>query len=373
MSSKSADTHFRVYSGREPFAFISYAHADRGAVLSVLHRLQEDRLRIWYDGGIQVGTEWPQVVASRLADSGTVVFFLSKSFFKSPNCVREAHYAVSQRKRMICVLLDDAEAPQDLQMQFSVAERLDGRREYGEALSRRLAELLGSQYEGDGITGYETLVEHRKPFPVWRLTALLLAVLVLAGGFAVMHYRNGRFPSAGVSVVTVSEGAEEPLYLTQFKDPLSRSLLLKAYDEPALYLCGNMMVSRGEAIRYTEGSWTVAGQPAEPGEPIDCAELAAHDSLRYLALVNMGMSDLSALSAIKQLVYLDISGNPVEDLSFLRELENVQVLKLIAVEGVDYSVLSEMKNLEYLYISVRQLDAVRECLGLDGVDVIVKG
>ena len=68
---------YPIYSGAEPYVFISYAHADADRVLPVIGELNAERLRLWYDAGIRAGTAWPEVVASHLLHAGAVVFFLS--------------------------------------------------------------------------------------------------------------------------------------------------------------------------------------------------------------------------------------------------------------------------------------------------------
>ena len=106
---------YKTYSGTAPYGFISYAHADAERVLPVVGALDADRYRLWYDAGIEAGTNWPEVVASHLLHAGAAVFFLSARFLRSQNCVREVHDAVSQRKPMILVYLEPVELPGDLE------------------------------------------------------------------------------------------------------------------------------------------------------------------------------------------------------------------------------------------------------------------
>ena len=66
---------YRTYSGSDPYLFISYAHRDSDRVLPFIGMLDRDSYRVWYDAGINVGTAWPEVVASHLLNSGKVIFF----------------------------------------------------------------------------------------------------------------------------------------------------------------------------------------------------------------------------------------------------------------------------------------------------------
>lgn len=63
----------RAYEGNEPYIFVSYAHKDSNHVLPIITSLQAQGFRVWYDAGIEAGTEWPEYIAGRL--DGCAVFF----------------------------------------------------------------------------------------------------------------------------------------------------------------------------------------------------------------------------------------------------------------------------------------------------------
>ena len=48
---------FTAYEGGEPYIFISYAHKDTDRVMPILKALAAKGFRIWYDAGIEAGTE----------------------------------------------------------------------------------------------------------------------------------------------------------------------------------------------------------------------------------------------------------------------------------------------------------------------------
>lgn len=54
------------YRGSEPYIFISYSHKDRDKVMRVLDTMQHDGYRIWFDAGIDPGTEWDQSIANHI-------------------------------------------------------------------------------------------------------------------------------------------------------------------------------------------------------------------------------------------------------------------------------------------------------------------
>ena len=63
----------RAYEGTEPYIFVSYAHKDSEAVLPIIAALQDRGFRIWYDAGIEAGTEWPEYIAEQLNGSEVVL------------------------------------------------------------------------------------------------------------------------------------------------------------------------------------------------------------------------------------------------------------------------------------------------------------
>ena len=110
--------YFKPYEGDKPYIFISYAHADSDAVMSVVTNMHDRGYRIWYDEGIEVGSEWPECIASHLAGAHLVIAFISNSYMKSDNCRREMHYALSKRIRIINVFIENTDMTPGMEMQI---------------------------------------------------------------------------------------------------------------------------------------------------------------------------------------------------------------------------------------------------------------
>ena len=81
------------YKGDQPYIFISYAHADAKKVYPIIKKLQEDGFRVWYDDGIDPGTEWDQSIADSIQKCRYFFAFLSRSYLQSENCKDEMNYA----------------------------------------------------------------------------------------------------------------------------------------------------------------------------------------------------------------------------------------------------------------------------------------
>lgn len=45
------------YKGSDPYIFISYSHKDIDRVFPIIRMLQDDSYRVWYDDGVDPGTE----------------------------------------------------------------------------------------------------------------------------------------------------------------------------------------------------------------------------------------------------------------------------------------------------------------------------
>ncbi|MBE6974690.1 MAG: TIR domain-containing protein [Ruminococcaceae bacterium] len=107
-----------AYQGKEPYIFISYAHKNADAVLHLVGCLQSRGFRIWYDAGIEAGTEWPEYIAEHLSGSACVVAFVTKEFVASWNCKREITFAQELDKPVLSIYLEDVEMPMGLRMQL---------------------------------------------------------------------------------------------------------------------------------------------------------------------------------------------------------------------------------------------------------------
>ena len=108
----------KVYEGHEPYVFISYAHANAPAVMQVVEELSAQGFRIWYDEGIEVGSEWPEYIASHLAGSGLMLAFMSNAYMRSDNCRKEMHFALTKKIPVVTVFLEDTVMTPGMEMQI---------------------------------------------------------------------------------------------------------------------------------------------------------------------------------------------------------------------------------------------------------------
>lgn len=116
-----------VYEGYEPYIFISYAHKDKDEVLDYIQALQQRGFRIWYDNGIQAGSEWPQTIATHLRKCACVISFVSENFVDSHNCRRELAYSQELKIPQLSIFINDLkpeELPDGMHMQMTLNQSI---------------------------------------------------------------------------------------------------------------------------------------------------------------------------------------------------------------------------------------------------------
>lgn len=113
-----------AYEGKEPYIFISYAHKDSDRILPIISALQERGFRVWYDAGIEAGTEWPEYIAEHLENCGVFLAFLSQAALESPNCRQEINFAVEERKEQLIVYLEDVRLTAGMRMRLGALQAM---------------------------------------------------------------------------------------------------------------------------------------------------------------------------------------------------------------------------------------------------------
>lgn len=111
--------HARPYEGNEPYIFVSYCHKDQGRVFPVIEYFAHMGYRIWYDEGINPGTEWPEVIAGHLSKCAVFMAFLSENSLNSHNCRKEFNFAVLKNKPSLTVLLEEVQLSPGMELQMA--------------------------------------------------------------------------------------------------------------------------------------------------------------------------------------------------------------------------------------------------------------
>jgi|GEM_PF-6750495 len=121
---QSAQLPFRSYEGTDPCVFVSYSHKDSSLVFRIIGKLHALGFHLWYDEGIDPGTEWPEEIANHLISSSVFLLFLSPNSIDSHNVRREINFAIENKKQLICVYLEPTILSSGMQMQLSLIQSI---------------------------------------------------------------------------------------------------------------------------------------------------------------------------------------------------------------------------------------------------------
>lgn len=92
---------------------------DEGMVYQIMELLSGYGCRLWYDAGIPVGSEFPEIIAEHLVGAEVCIAFLSNKYMESAFCRDELNFALKKKKKMIILYLEQ------VQLTFGFEMRLD--------------------------------------------------------------------------------------------------------------------------------------------------------------------------------------------------------------------------------------------------------
>ncbi len=106
------------------YVFISYAHRDSEVVLPCVEAMKRAGISLWYDEGIEAGSEWPEFIAQKVVGCAKFVLFISRAYLESQNCKRELNFAISRKKDILSVFLEDVELSPGMEMQLGTYQAI---------------------------------------------------------------------------------------------------------------------------------------------------------------------------------------------------------------------------------------------------------
>ena len=77
IATRDTPNPFEAYSGEGPYAFVSYAHADKVTVYKHMSWLRKNGVHMWYDEGIPPAGEWVEEIATAIKGSRLFLLFIS--------------------------------------------------------------------------------------------------------------------------------------------------------------------------------------------------------------------------------------------------------------------------------------------------------
>ncbi len=157
-----------------PYVFVCYAHADTATVYPEIAWLNEQGVQVWYDQGIEPGSNWRSTIGDALLGASHVLFFISESSLASAHCNREIHLALDEETNVIPIYLKEVELTSDLKIGLTRIQALFyDQQEYRQRLH---AAVTGSQPQVASPAKAARPAKSRR-FPVIGV-ALFVAVLM---------------------------------------------------------------------------------------------------------------------------------------------------------------------------------------------------
>lgn len=106
-------------NGKKPYIFVSYSHRNKDDAMEIVNQLQSNCYRVWYDEGVDPGSEWDKNIASHVENCGFFIALLSQKYLSSSNCKDELNYARDLEKPQLLIYLEDIQLPGGMQMRLS--------------------------------------------------------------------------------------------------------------------------------------------------------------------------------------------------------------------------------------------------------------
>ena len=113
-----------VYEGSEPYIFLSYAHKNTEDVMPIFEGLSDNGFRVWYDAGIEAGTEWPEYIAEHLESAGCLIAFMTSAFMDSSNCRQELNFAMELNIPILVIYLEDIKLTAGMRMRLGLTQAM---------------------------------------------------------------------------------------------------------------------------------------------------------------------------------------------------------------------------------------------------------
>ena len=112
-----------------------------------LQVLIEAGVNVWYDEGIDPGSEWPDEFADSISRCKALLFFASPDSVASRNCNNEIQYARDHDKPIVLVYLEQMELPPALQLTLATTHALQ---RYSLDRATYRAQLIGALRDETG-------------------------------------------------------------------------------------------------------------------------------------------------------------------------------------------------------------------------------
>ncbi len=113
------DRPISAYKGDQPYVLVSYSHKESSIVYPELNWLTENGFSVWWDEGIEAGTEWTDELANAIENADLFLFMVTPESVKSQHCRNEVLLAINHEIPVISLHLVKTELPGGLELTIS--------------------------------------------------------------------------------------------------------------------------------------------------------------------------------------------------------------------------------------------------------------
>lgn len=185
---------YQSYAGDAPYIFLQYSKGDRHIASQIVNHLNDRRFRICYDEHDPRAIGDADRVANRILSSCLTVILLSADAAKSLAFRNRINFALSKKKRMFCIYLDDKKLDSGLMLQLA---NVPGAAVTGYPDAAALCDDImrnGVFVQDARGAGAKAPIQHsqRRKVAIGLLSAVLALCLVTVSVFVAcrIHYQN---------------------------------------------------------------------------------------------------------------------------------------------------------------------------------------
>ncbi len=375
------------YEGTQPYIFLSYAHADAPAVMEIGAHLQAAGCRVWYDGGIELGSEWPEYIAAHLAGAAVMLAFLSDAYIRSDNCRKEMHFAQTRKIRTVNIFLEETALTPGMEMQigslFALMKYTMREDVFYEKLftAPQLAPLLAGGAAREPFQPSMSPVKKKTRWTWQRIVLLCVSSVLLV-------------TLVTLGIVGWSTGIAQRIYIRKTQPEIT----VLPYDTPAVFASAALEKAARDYAAKPDGPLTVGDLAGlyelclESPEPDTLSELRFFPDLTVLTLTGYEADDLKALPVcgleslslvdcrirslrgvgnLPLLRVLDCEGCPIRSLGNLSRCLELRRLNLGSANVTSFAALVPLRELAEAEIANAALDDLWPLLAQNGLSDLV--
>jgi hypothetical protein len=201
---------------KQRLTFISYSRADKDFALELAKELRSSGFLIWFDQlDIPTGSRWDDEVEKALENCEIFMVILTPDSMASDNVKDEIGYAIDGKKRILPVLLKNANVPFRLR-RFQYVDFTKLSYDEGIDLSKQLLrEFLNEPTEESPAVSTEGAKRIPKPIKKWwkkpKMVAIIMTVVIILSVIIFSGFFNNRiFPTKTPMPTVITETTFTP-------------------------------------------------------------------------------------------------------------------------------------------------------------------